>query len=268
MISPLSTDPRQQVPPPTRLAAMREVAALAGTTGARPWPRARSGPGCARPSGCSRVRRTASRSRPRSTTIERSYGADTVSLGGWHGDWGRWNMGMDGGVLQLWDWERYDTEVPIGFDALHFIAQGVRPGEREARRQEESFLRSVPEALAGARRRRRPARPHPPPLPARDGSPLRRRADPRCDACLAAAHLLGAVAAGAALRPSAQPDLFERTTMTVRAALPRPLKIAGRAVSVQVGSATAAGGSSRRSSSWARSARVPRRSSGHSCRTR
>ena len=73
---------------------------------------------------------------------------DLVHLGGWHGDWGRWNMGMGDGILQLWDWERYDPEVPIGFDALHFAAQSVRPGEREARRQEAAFLGSAPSALA------------------------------------------------------------------------------------------------------------------------
>lgn len=148
VISPLSTDPRQQVPPRTRLAAMREVASLAGPTSA---PLADS-------AFWSRLRETV-RQLPGATdslrlpvaldTIERSFGAVHVSFGGWHGDWGPWNMGMDGDVLQVWDWERYDAEVPMGFDALHFIAQAVRPGEREAWRREESFLRSVPEALAG-----------------------------------------------------------------------------------------------------------------------
>ena len=54
---------------------------------------------------------------------------------------------MGEGILQLWDWERYDPEVPVGFDGLHFAAQNVRPGERAARRQEEAFLRSVPNVL-------------------------------------------------------------------------------------------------------------------------
>ena len=80
--------------------------------------------------------------------IEQSDGSVDVGLGGWHGDWGPWNMGMDDGVLQLWDWERYDADVPIGFDALHLIAQSVRPGERRARRQEETFLRSAPATLS------------------------------------------------------------------------------------------------------------------------
>jgi hypothetical protein len=71
-----------------------------------------------------------------------------VSLGGWHGDWGRWNMAMGDGHLQLWDWERFDPEVPVGFDGLHFAAQRVRPGQRDEHRQEETFLRSVPETLA------------------------------------------------------------------------------------------------------------------------
>ncbi len=70
-----------------------------------------------------------------------------MSLGGWHGDWGPWNMGMGDGVLQLWDWERYDAEVPLGFDGVHFIAQPVRPGHRDEQLQEDRFLRSVSPTL-------------------------------------------------------------------------------------------------------------------------
>jgi hypothetical protein len=146
VLSPLSTDQGQVVPSRTRLAAMREVASLAGSSRA---PLADS-------AFWSRLRETigllpgAPGSLPVALdSIEQSSGSVRLSLGGWHGDWGPWNMGMDGQVLQLWDWERYDAEVPLGFDALHFIAQGVRPGQREERRQEETFLRSVPDALAG-----------------------------------------------------------------------------------------------------------------------
>lgn len=147
LISPLSSDAGQPVPPATRLAAMREVAGLSGPRSATLaesafWSRLRDAahllPGAS----------DDTRLLVAVDTIERSYGDVHVSLGGWHGDWGPWNMGMDGEVLQLWDWERYDAEVPIGFDALHFIAQSVRPGERDERRQEESFLRSVPGALS------------------------------------------------------------------------------------------------------------------------
>ena len=82
--------------------------------------------------------------------IECRHGDELVRMGGWHGDWGHWNMGMGDGVLQVWDWERYDATVPMGFDALHFAAQVIHPGERDARRREDAFLRSVPELLEQA----------------------------------------------------------------------------------------------------------------------
>ena len=147
MISPLSTDPRAAGPPAAR--DSRRCARWPA------WPAPRSAP-LAESAFWARLRddrrgcsRRAGRPPPAgraSTTIERRHGGDRVSLGGWHGDWGRWNMGMGDGVLQLWDWERYDAEVPIGFDALHFAAQSVRPGEREERRQEDGVPAVGPRA--------------------------------------------------------------------------------------------------------------------------
>ena len=40
-------------------------------------------------------------------------------FGAWHGDWTPWNMGVDGGRLCVWDWERLATPVPQGMDLLH-----------------------------------------------------------------------------------------------------------------------------------------------------
>ncbi|MGY2701903.1 hypothetical protein [Nocardioides sp. HB32] len=79
--------------------------------------------------------------------VAADHGTDRVRLGGWHGDWGHWNMGMSGSVVDVWDWERYEPDVPLGFDGLHFAAQLVRPGERDQRRQEQQFFASVPELL-------------------------------------------------------------------------------------------------------------------------
>jgi hypothetical protein len=147
VISALATNPRHRVTRDAQLTAMRELVQLGDTT---TLPLAESG-------FWARLRHTAEllseepdggRLLAAASAIERRHGPDPVSLGGWHGDWGRWNMGMGDGVLQLWDWERHDPEVPIGFDGLHFAAQDVRPGERDQRRQEDSFLRSVPETLA------------------------------------------------------------------------------------------------------------------------
>ncbi|MEV5411477.1 hypothetical protein AB0K60_21895 [Thermopolyspora sp. NPDC052614] len=38
----------------------------------------------------------------------------------WHGDFSPWNIAPGpGGRLLVWDWERFGTGVPLGFDALH-----------------------------------------------------------------------------------------------------------------------------------------------------
>jgi hypothetical protein len=147
VLSPLTTDRGHAVPRPALVAAMREVAWLVGVADA---PLAESG-------FWSRIRGAASafadgpdsrRLQHAVSALEQQDGAHPVGLGGWHGDWGPWNMGTAHGELQVWDWERYDPEVPLGFDALHFGAQGVRPGDRAERRQERAFLRSVPSCLA------------------------------------------------------------------------------------------------------------------------
>ncbi|MEV4839454.1 hypothetical protein AB0K05_33470 [Nonomuraea sp. NPDC049486] len=52
--------------------------------------------------------------------------AATGDAGGhaWHGDLSPWNLAPSGdGRLLVWDWERYETGVPYGFDALHHLFQ-------------------------------------------------------------------------------------------------------------------------------------------------
>jgi hypothetical protein len=146
LISPLSTDRRRPVPPGARLAAMREVARLNGTTES---PLAAS-------AFWARIHASADGlgERPRRgrllgaiEAIERRHGSEGVTLGAWHGDWGNWNMGMGDRGLKLWDWERFDVDVPVGFDAVHYAAQEVQPGRRDATRQEASFVRGVSEQL-------------------------------------------------------------------------------------------------------------------------
>lgn len=56
----------------------------------------------------------------RDTTLKRS---GTVPFGSWHGDLGPWNMTTDGTETLIWDWERFNGTVPIGFDAAHYRAQ-------------------------------------------------------------------------------------------------------------------------------------------------
>jgi hypothetical protein len=147
VMSALTTTPRREVPPATRLEAMREVAGLGVTTTVALgesgfWSRLR------REIDVLSDQPDGARLAAGADLLEERHAADPVSLGGWHGDWGAWNMGMGPGGLQIWDWERFDPEVPVGFDGLHFDAQRVRPGQRDHRRQEETFLGSVAPTLS------------------------------------------------------------------------------------------------------------------------
>lgn len=75
------------------------------------------------------------------------WGDREVELGSWHGDWAPWNMGYRDGRVQLWDWERFASGVPVGFDAIHFRAQQVRHGQKTTQRAEEELVRDVPGLL-------------------------------------------------------------------------------------------------------------------------
>ncbi len=53
--------------------------------------------------------------------------ADVTSLafGSWHGDWTPWNMASSGDQVLVWDWERFESGVPVGYDALHHQLQAA-----------------------------------------------------------------------------------------------------------------------------------------------
>jgi hypothetical protein len=52
-----------------------------------------------------------------------------VPFGAWHGDFGPWNMGVEGRRVEVWDWERFAVGVPVGFDAAHYqVQRGVAAG--------------------------------------------------------------------------------------------------------------------------------------------
>jgi hypothetical protein len=57
-------------------------------------------------------------------------GDTRLRYGSWHGDWTPWNMATLRDTLLVWDWERFATGVPLGFDAVHYAFQGavVRQG--------------------------------------------------------------------------------------------------------------------------------------------
>ena len=80
-------------------------------------------------------------------SVARSHGSTEVVMGAWHGDWAPWNMGLSGGYVEVWDWERFTSPVPWGFDAVHYLAQRVRLDSAEVADQEQAFLRQVPDTL-------------------------------------------------------------------------------------------------------------------------
>ena len=144
--SPLTTQAGAPVPALVRVAATRELAALGGTERGRLadspyWTRLADDAG----------RLPASPERERVAqavaSVRAEHGDDEVTLGGWHGDWGPWNMGMAEGTLLVWDWERSDPRVPLGFDALHHCAQRVRPGKPGAMDRRDEFRQAAPDAL-------------------------------------------------------------------------------------------------------------------------
>lgn len=55
-------------------------------------------------------------------------GGRPLSWGAWHGDWTPWNMAVDGQRVLLWDWERFETDVPAGLDELHYAVNALTTG--------------------------------------------------------------------------------------------------------------------------------------------
>jgi hypothetical protein len=121
--------------PPHRLRSPRLVAAmteLAGVAGLRREPLATS---------CYlhrlRARLAAADHTPERAALMQALGVittrggqETLALGAWHGDWSPWNMASTGDGLLVWDWERFATDVPLGFDGLHHQLQAEVVGAR------------------------------------------------------------------------------------------------------------------------------------------
>ncbi len=57
-----------------------------------------------------------------STLLDRFAGVQ-LTFGAWHGDWSPWNTCEAAEVIYLWDLERFETGVPYGFDAVHYRLQ-------------------------------------------------------------------------------------------------------------------------------------------------
>ena len=75
-------------------------------------------------------------------------GETTLRYGAWHGDWAPWNMANLADALLVWDWERFATGVPLGFDAIHHELQKRIQSTGDARAAVEATVRRADELLA------------------------------------------------------------------------------------------------------------------------
>lgn len=81
-------------------------------------------------------------------TITERHGAQQLDMGGAHGDWTPWNMGRSDGRLVVWDWERFDTGVPVGIDLVHFAFMvALRQRHRSPAEAQAHVLATVPALL-------------------------------------------------------------------------------------------------------------------------
>jgi hypothetical protein len=137
--SPLPVQRSHPTPAPRRLAAM---IAVAGTGTSQTYdPDALRTRVAALPPGAPVVELAAA--------LEQAVDGPALPSGAWHGDWTPWNTAFVADRVLIWDWERYDPAVPLGFDALHHFVQAAVAGAG-ARRPEHatSLLAAAPELLA------------------------------------------------------------------------------------------------------------------------
>jgi hypothetical protein len=71
----------------------------------------------------------------------------TFRYGAWHGDWAPWNMANVADALLVWDWERFATGVPMGFDAVHHELQRRIQSTGDAQDAVEQTVRRAGELL-------------------------------------------------------------------------------------------------------------------------
>lgn len=69
-------------------------------------------------------------------------GRRPLRWGAWHGDWTPWNMAHSGEEVLLWDWERFEMDVPLGLDRVHYFVQAFPGGPSSA----EGTLRALARA--------------------------------------------------------------------------------------------------------------------------
>lgn len=138
--------PRGPLGPERLAAAMLEVAGACGwsrgplSAGAY-WTqlRARLAAVAARPEG-------AALAKAATDLVERA-GETDLRYGAWHGDWAPWNMASLMDTVLLWDWERFTSGVPAGFDAVHYELQKRIQSTGDAAGAVVATVRRAPELL-------------------------------------------------------------------------------------------------------------------------
>jgi hypothetical protein len=80
--------------------------------------------------------------------LEPAAAATTIAFGSWHGDWTPWNMTVSRGRALVWDWERFEAGVPVGYDAVHYRLQALVSDGREPRAAAETTVAGAPAVLA------------------------------------------------------------------------------------------------------------------------
>ncbi|QSB15905.1 hypothetical protein JQS43_06115 [Natronosporangium hydrolyticum] len=90
-------------------------------------------------------------------TLARTVAADRrLEFGCWHGDFFAGNLAVTGSQVLVWDWERFATGVPVGFDALHhtfmseLLVRGRALPEAAARMAERAAEVLAPLAVPAA----------------------------------------------------------------------------------------------------------------------
>ncbi|MCO8277148.1 hypothetical protein M1L60_41895 [Actinoplanes sp. TRM 88003] len=80
--------------------------------------------------------------------LVRRAGDIVFRYGSWHGDWAPWNMANLTDALLVWDWERFSSGVPLGFDAVHHELQRRIQETADAKEAVEATVRGAAELLA------------------------------------------------------------------------------------------------------------------------
>ena len=79
-----------------------------------------------------------------------------IPVGSWHGDWNLGNAAVLADRVLVWDWERFASGVPLGWDALHRSLWQIVPAEATPTgRRSARLLERAPDVLAPFWRRAR-----------------------------------------------------------------------------------------------------------------